>query len=156
MENTVRDLLAPIAREFNVEVLDVQLVGRHRHQRLRIIVDQAGGVASDTLTSISRALSLQLDMADLIAGHYELEVSSPGLDWPLTTPADFQRHAGERVKVDFPDGTSLCGRNLGPEASGFRLLDDCGKEHHIDSGAAVRIRRQVEWKRRSGQGKTRT
>ncbi len=156
MENTVRDLLAPIAREFNVDVLDVQLVGRHRHQRLRIIVDQAGGVTSDTLTSISRALSLQLDMANLIVGRYELEVSSPGLDWPLTTAADFQRHAGERVRIEFPDGTSLCGRNLGPEANGLRLLDDNGREHHVDSGVAVRIRRQVEWKRRSGQGKIRT
>jgi len=151
VEEDVRELLALIARDFGVDVLDVRLAGRYRHQRLRVIVDQTGGVSSDTLTAISRALSLQLDAADPIAGRYELEVSSPGLDWPLTTAADFHRHVGERVKADFPDGSSLSGRNLGAVEGGFRLLDDAGREHRISLSEVVRVRRQVDWKRHSGQ-----
>ncbi len=151
MEEDVRELLAPIARDFDVDVLEVQLAGHPRRQRLRIIVDQAGGVSSDTLTAISRALSLQLDAADLIASRYELEVSSPGLDWPLATAADFRRHIGERIKADFPDGSSLSGRNIGPEGEGFWLQDDGGNRHHIGFAEVVRVRRQVDWKRYSGQ-----
>ena len=94
MEEEIRVLLEPIARDFDVDVLDIKLSGWQNRQRLRVTVDQAGGIGSDTLTRISRALSLQLDAADMISGRYELEVSSPGLNWSLETAADFRRHLG--------------------------------------------------------------
>jgi len=145
VEDDIRALLEPIVRDFNVDVLDVKLSGCQRRQQLQIIVDQAGGIASDMLTRISRALSLQLDAADLIDGGYELEVSSPGLDWPLRTAADFRRHIGERIQADFPDGSTLKGVNIGPDADGFLLLDDSGEEHHLGFDDTAKVKRQVNW-----------
>jgi len=153
VEEDIRTLLEPIARDFNVDVLDIKLGGGRQHRRrLRVTVDRAGGIGSDTLTRISRALSLQLDAADLIAEPYELEVSSPGLGWPLKTDADFQRHLGERIQAVLPDGTSLSGMNLGPQANGFRLLDDMGVEHRLNIAHVARVKRQVDWKKASGHG----
>ncbi len=149
MEEEIRVLLEPIARDFDVDVLDIKLSGWQNRQRLRVTVDQAGGIGSDTLTRISRALSLQLDAADMISGRYELEVSSPGLNWSLETTADFRRHLGERIQADLLEGNSLTGENLGPEADGFRLRDDKGVEHHLDMSCVDRVRRQINWKESS-------
>jgi len=153
VEEDIRALLEPIAMDFNVDVLDIKLGGGRQHrQRLRVTLDQAGGIGSDMLTRINRALSLQLDAANLIAGSYELEVSSPGLDWPLRTDADFQRYLGERIQAVLPDGTSLSGMNLGPQANGFKLLDDKGVVHSLNTAHVTRVRRQVDWKKASGHG----
>ena len=151
MEDEIRALLEPIARDFDVDVLDIKLSGRENSQKLRVTVDQAGGIGSDILARISRALSLQLDAADMIAGRYELQVSSPGLNWPLKTRADFHRHLGERIQADLQDGSSLSGKNMGPDADGFRLLDDSGKEHRLGFGEVVKIMRQVDWNKSSGR-----
>ncbi len=114
MESVIESLLQPIADEMGVDVLKVSLGGGGHSQLLRVVVDRTGGIDSDGLERISRALALQLDAEDLIAGAFRLEVTSPGLDWPLERAADFERHCDEWIKVHFIDGTSQEGRNLGP------------------------------------------
>ncbi len=114
MESEIESLLQPIADELGLEILKVSLGGGGRRQTLKVVVDKAGGVSADSLTRISRGLALQMDAEDLIKGAYMLEVTSPGLDWPLQSEADFRRHQGEWIKVSLIEGTSLEGRNLGP------------------------------------------
>lgn len=154
MEERIRELLAPIARELGVDVLKISLGGGHHRQLLRVIVDRAGGVACEDLERISRALSLQLDAEDLIAGRYHMEVSSPGLDWPLTAPEDFQRHTGERLSVQFVEGASLEGENLGPIEGGVRILDDDGAEHEVLMDGVAKVVRAVQWKKKRAAGKS--
>ncbi len=147
MEDRIRELLAPIVYELGVEVLKVSLGGGHHRQLLRVVVDRTEGVSCETLGQISRALSLQLDAVNLIRGRYHLEVSSPGLDWPLTGEADFRRHKGEILRVCFEDGTSLTGKNAGPCRGGVRIQDDGGRVVDIVMDEVVKIVRVVDWKR---------
>ncbi|MDQ6960256.1 MAG: ribosome assembly cofactor RimP [Mariprofundaceae bacterium] len=147
IENRIRDMLTPIAREMGVDVLKVSLGGGGHQQLLRVIIDQAGGVPFDSVERISRALSLQLDAEDLIRGRYRLEVSSPGLDWPLREATDFRRHAGEMLQVCFEGRSDLMGENLGPCSDGVRIRDAQGNEHEIAVREVVKIVRVVEWER---------
>ncbi len=144
IEARVRAIAEPIAEAMGLAVLEVRFSGG-RQAVLQVIVDAAGGVDIDRLEELHRALSLELDIEDPIAGSYRLEVSSPGLDWPLATAADLARHIGERLKVVLADGRTLCGMNLGPrddELLALRLDD--GREMTIALAEARRIVREPE------------
>jgi len=114
LESEIEALLQPITDELGLDILKVSLSGGGRRQLLKVVVDHSDGINADHLARVSRGLALQMDAEDLIKGAYHLEVTSPGLDWPLQTVADFKRHQGEWVKVSLLEGTSLEGRNLGP------------------------------------------
>ena len=156
MESRIHALLQPITDEFGVDILKISLGSGGHSQLLRVIVDRAGGVSADVLARVSRGLALQMDVENLIAGRYRLEVTSPGLDWPLETGADFSRHQGEWIKVSFLDGTSCEGRNLGPaEAEGddicFTLLIEAkkardNKEQLISMTEVSKVVRAINWK----------
>ena len=150
MEGRIAELLAPITDELGLEILKVSLGGGHHQQLLKVVVDKAGGVPFDLLTRVSRGLSLQLDAEDLIEGRYRLEVTSPGLDWPLSTEADFRRHQGEMLKVTFLDGSTLSGESLGPVEGGVRLGMDDGSEKQVTMDEVARIVRTIDWKKAGG------
>lgn len=97
----VRELVAPTlaAREF--EVVDVE----HRAGVLRVTVDRADGVDLDTISTASHLVSAELDLHDVVPGHYVLEVSSPGIERPLRTPDHFRRFVGSTVAVRTQPGT---------------------------------------------------
>lgn len=153
MEDQIRSLLEPIAEELGVDILKVSLGSGGHSQLLRVIVDRAGGVDSDALERISRGLALQLDAEDLIKSAYRLEVTSPGLDYPFESSADFARHSGEWVKVHFIDGSAVEGRNLGPLADGdaFTLKIEGkrpadSREEVISLGEVTKVVRAINWK----------
>jgi len=150
VEGRIAELLAPIAEELGVDVLKVSLGGSHHHQLLRVVVDKAGGVPFELIARISRALSLQLDAEDLIAGRYNLEVTSPGLDWPLESAADFERHQGEMLKVLYTDGSKLVGESIGLEEDGLRLRLEKGGEKLVVLSEVARVVRTIDWKRAKG------
>ena len=80
---------------------------------VRVIVDLPsgpGGVGSDSLTEVSRAISARLDDVDLVEGSYTLEVSTPGAERPLTDPRHFSRAEGRLVALTLADGSGLDGR----------------------------------------------
>jgi len=153
VEGQIAELLAPIAEEIGVDVLKVSLGGGRYQPVLRVVVDAAGGVPFEAIERISRGLSLQLDAEDLIAGRYRLEVTSPGLDWPLKDATDFRRHQGEMLKVLFSDGSTLSGKNIGPCEAGLCLRLADGAEKEISLDGVARIVRMVDWKHASGRRK---
>jgi ribosome maturation factor RimP len=83
------------------ELVRVQLSGG-TEPVLQIMADRADGAAMtvDDCADISRGISALLDTEDPIAGTYTLEVSSPGIDRPLTRPIDFERYAGFDAKIE--------------------------------------------------------
>jgi ribosome maturation factor RimP len=87
------------ANALGFELVDVELQGGRQHQTLRVYIDSPRGITVDDCADVSRQLSAILDVEDPIPGSYTLEVSSPGLDRPLATVADFQRYQGETIKV---------------------------------------------------------
>jgi len=153
LEEKIAELAAPIAEELGIQVLKVVLSGGHSVRQVQVFADRRGGIDSDLLVRLSRGLSLQLDVEDLIPGKYRLEISSPGLNWPLTSAADFERYEGEWIRVQLEDGTAIEGENRGPVEVGFRMLDDKGNERVFELAEIVRVTRAVNWQQVSGKKK---
>src|SRR6476619_7229859 len=91
----VRALVEPLVADLHLELYDLEYSGGV----VRVTVDQAGGVGMDTIASLTRALSRAFDEQDPIDGHFTLEVSSPGLERTLRTPAHFATAVGTRVSI---------------------------------------------------------
>ncbi|KAE9527452.1 ribosome maturation factor RimP [Testudinibacter aquarius] len=88
----------------SIEALDCELVGIEcqrsgRFLTVRVYIDKDGGVSVDDCADVSRQVSAIMDVEDLIADKYNLEVSSPGLDRPLFSLAHYQRFIGQEVSV---------------------------------------------------------
>lgn len=97
----VADLIAPSLTDMGFELVRVQFTGNTR-KTLQVMAERIDRVAMtvEDCAQISRAASALLDVEDPIAGQYLLEVSSPGLDRPLTRKDDFVRFAGFEVKIE--------------------------------------------------------
>jgi ribosome maturation factor RimP len=91
----VTELAQPVALALGAEIVDVEWHGG----LLRVVVDQPGGVTTDVLSSLNRSLSALLDQHDPVPGRYTLEVTSPGVERPLTRPDHWVRAVGEDVIV---------------------------------------------------------
>ena len=99
LRDTLAAMVRPVVEGLGYELWDLEYSPGRGHGRVRLYIDVAGGVTLDDCERVSRQVSGVLDVEDPIRGAYTLEVSSPGLERPLFTPAHFDRFAGERVKV---------------------------------------------------------
>ena len=81
------------------ELVDVEVKAQRGGHLVRIYVDREGGIGLDELQSVSEEVSTILDVEDPIESSYTLEVSSPGLDRPLRSEADYRRFVGRLVKL---------------------------------------------------------
>jgi len=96
----VEELLLPILEEGGFELVDVEFVREPVGWVLRIYADRPeGGITISDCQWISERIGTLLDVEDLIPHAYNLEVSSPGLDRPLKTQRDFEKHVGIVVKI---------------------------------------------------------
>lgn len=97
----IERMIAPTIVDMGYDVVRVLLSG-NRRARLQVMAERRDGAAMnvDDCAELSHAISAILDVEDPIAGAYELEVSSPGIDRPLTRLADFDRFAGFEAKIE--------------------------------------------------------
>ena len=85
--------------EYGFELVDVQFRPESGGLTLRIIIFSESGVNVDDCAKVSREIGHLLEVEDVIEHSFRLEVSSPGLDWPLRSKRDFLRYKGRKVKV---------------------------------------------------------
>ncbi|HSR65210.1 MAG TPA: ribosome maturation factor RimP [Xanthomonadaceae bacterium] len=107
--NEIAALLVPTVASLGLELLGVEYLPAPGGALLRLYIDLPAGavdaageprsVGIEDCEAVSREVSAQLDVADPISGHYTLEVSSPGVDRPLFTAAQFARFAGGEAKA---------------------------------------------------------
>jgi ribosome maturation factor RimP len=96
----IEELLRPIGARLGLETVEVSVAGEARRTVLRVLMDRPeGGITVEELAQVNEALSRQLDLYDLFAHPYTLEVSSPGLDRLLHSDADFRRFAGKKAEI---------------------------------------------------------
>tara|TARA_R110002072_G_scaffold19100_18_gene71146 strand:+ start:4706 stop:5233 length:528 start_codon:yes stop_codon:yes gene_type:complete len=131
---SIEALILPTVEDLGLEIVRVALMG-DRDTILQIMAERPDGSMSvEDCASLSRALSALLEVEDPIAGHYTLEVSSPGLDRPLTRLKDYARFVGfeARVELEIPrDGQRrFRGRLRGVEAEEVLLQDDGAEAPH--------------------------
>jgi ribosome maturation factor RimP len=126
------ELVEPTLEGLGYTLVRVIVSGRNQ-PTLQVMAERKDGqpMALEDCETISRALSAKLDVEDPIAGSYTLEVSSPGIDRPLTRPADYRRFVGEmaRVETKVPtvDGRRrFAGRIESADETGIRMAVDEG------------------------------
>ena len=127
----LQDLLAPTVHALGLELLGVEYLTQPGGALVRLYIDvpeaDAGerSVGIDECEQVSREVSAQLDVEDPISGNYTLEVSSPGIERPLFSPAQFARFIGENAKVGLKlpqDGRRrLLGRIVAVEGETIRF-----------------------------------
>ncbi len=92
-------LIEPIVASLGCELWGLEYLTQGRYTTLRLFIDSAEGVTLEDCEKVSRQVSSVLDVEDPIEGEYTLEVSSPGLDRPLYTAAQYARYIGEQVNL---------------------------------------------------------
>ena len=100
IDRRLAGIVTPTIEALGFELVRLRLMGGKRHV-LQIMADRPdGGIEVDDCARISRAVSAVLDVEDPISEEYVLEVSSPGIDRPLTRIKDFERHAGYEARLE--------------------------------------------------------
>lgn len=146
----VEEALARRAGELGLDLEGVTLTSAGRHRMLRVAVDKDGGVSLDDLAEATRDLSAALDETDLMGEHpYTLEVTSPGVDRPLTLPRHWRRNRDRLVTVTLADDETVTGR-IGTSDEDGVVLDVDGDERTYAYADLVKAKIQVEFSRKEG------
>ncbi|OBH08664.1 ribosome maturation factor RimP [Mycobacterium sp. E1747] len=109
-QTQVIELLGDEFARAGYEIEDVVIDGRTRPPRITVVADGDEALDLDTIATLSRSASTLLDGLDDVAERYVLEVSSPGVDRPLTSAKHFRRARGRKVDIVLSDGSRLAGR----------------------------------------------
>lgn len=100
LKQTLENLALPILEDLGMELVDLEFKQEgHNNWGLRIFIDKPDGITLDDCVTVSREVEAVLEVEDPIKTGYRLEVSSPGLDRPLTKPEDYTRFAGKNIKL---------------------------------------------------------
>jgi ribosome maturation factor RimP len=124
----LRAVVAPVVEAAGYDLEELRLTRAGRRFVVRVLVDADGGINLDAVAAVSRGVSDALDAAEerggeLLDGEYQLEVSSPGVDRPLTLPRHWRRNVSRLVATTV-DGVALTGRVTTVDADGVLLEVD--------------------------------
>jgi len=131
----LNELLQPLVEDLGYEFVGLEFNSNPKNSLLRIYIDHEDGVGIDDCENVSREVAALLDVNDPIKSHYNLEISSPGLDRPLFTPAHYRKFAGEQAQINLfapQDGRrKFSGPILGADENSVRMEQD-GAEVTLD------------------------
>ena len=140
-------LIEPVIAGVGMDLESVRMTVAGRRRLLRIVVDSDHGVNLDDAADVSREVSAVLDESNALGDvPYTLEVSSPGVDRPLTEPRHWRRAAGRLVKVKVTGEGAVEGRVLAADADGV-TLDLAGRMRQLGYGELGAGSVQIEFGR---------
>ena len=145
-----RAAIAPVLAAHDVSLCELEWLTDRGHWTLRLTIERpgsaevSGGVTLEDCAEVSRDVSAVLDAEDLVPHAYQLEVSSPGLDRPLRSAADFARFAGRTARVKLsapaPDGQRLLRGPLAAAGEGKVAVLVDGKRIEVPLADVVEAR----------------
>ena len=136
IEGRIADVIGPVIAAAGMDLESVRVSAAGRRRLLRVVVDSDRGVSLDDAAAISRNLSAALDATPVMGDFpYTLEVSSPGVDRPLTDPRHWRRAVGRLVQVTAADAGPISGRVLAADSDGVTL--DVAGDHRRFGYAAL-------------------
>jgi len=146
------ELAEPLIEFEQMELIDVECLKMKTRWIIKIYMDKEGGVTLDDCAEISNQVGNLLDVHDIPPGPYSLEVSSPGLDRPLSRDKDFMKYRGSKVKVKV-NGVIHGKRNfhgtlidfLQEDEKRTLILDEEGKLYYIPRENVVRANLKYEF-----------
>ncbi|WP_067606483.1 ribosome maturation factor RimP [Nocardiopsis listeri] len=146
-EERIAELLEPVLAKAGLDLEAVELTPAGKRRVLRVVVDSDNGVDLDLVGEISQDVNEALDASDVMGETpYVLEVTSPGVDRPLTTPRHWRRSRGRLVKVNLVEGGDLTGRVTESDDQGV-TLDVKGRSRTLAYDKIAKAKVQVEFRR---------
>ena len=146
------EVLAPLVAAAGYDLEDLRVAAAGKRSVVRVVVDKDGGVTLDDVADISRVVSDALDAEDeadpgLLGTSYVLEVSSPGVDRPLTEPRHWRRNVGRLVTATLREGGPVTGRITAADDDTV-TLDVAGSPRDLPYAELVKGLVQVEFNRK--------
>jgi ribosome maturation factor RimP len=147
VERIEAELVDPLAVQgLDVEAVELTPAGKRRV--LRVAVDKDGGVTLDEVAEATREVGRVLDESDVMGEQpYTLEVTSRGVDRPLTLPRHWRRNLDRLVKATLDDGSTVTGRIIDAYESAA-TLDISGKQREVPYANVRKALVQVEFNRK--------
>jgi ribosome maturation factor RimP len=145
------ELVDPLsALGLDVEAVEISPAGKRRI--LRVAVDKDGGVTLDDVADATREVSRVLDDSDVMGEQaYTLEVTSRGVDRPLTLSRHWRRNHDRLVKVTLADGSAVTGRIIDSDDDAA-TLEVSGRTRKVPFADVAKALVQVEFNRKPGAG----
>jgi len=144
MKDTIQQCIGALAETSDLELVDLVISS----DTIRVYIEKPGGIRLDDCSRLSREIYRSLDeMDEAILEQYRLEVSSPGIDRPLKTAADFSRNLGSRVAVVYSAGdrvSSVEGVIGSVTETGFTIVIN-GKPTEIQLDSVKKAQLVMEW-----------
>jgi ribosome maturation factor RimP len=147
VDERVRSVVSPVVQAAGLDLEGLVLMAAGRRRLLRVVVDGDGGLPLDTVAEVARLVSDALDESDAMGGQpYVLEVTSPGVDRPLTAPRHWRRSVRRLVHAELLGGGEILGRVTAADDTGADLLveGEPRRLHYVD---VVRAAVQLEFSR---------
>lgn len=152
LSEKITALVQPAVESAGFFLEDVHVVSPGKHRIITCIVDGQTPLNLDQVTSVSRDISELLDSAEFMDDSaFTLEVTSPGVDRPLTLPRHWQKNLNRLVKVVKIDGSVVNGRITTIEDAQIILLEDIKgkiKEHSLSFNDVKRANVEIEFNRK--------
>ncbi|MCP5158456.1 MAG: ribosome maturation factor RimP [Gammaproteobacteria bacterium] len=140
----LRKKLSSVVESMGYEWVGMEFHSSRSNALLRVYIDNEVGIALEDCQRVSHQLSGVLDVEDPIAGHYTLEISSPGLDRPLFEANHFERFAGSQARLQLHEllegRRKLVGRLLGMHGKDVVIMDNEGRKWQVPLEQVVKAR----------------
>jgi ribosome maturation factor RimP len=144
---SLENFLRPIVAQFGCDLEDAEIAQAGKRRLLRVLIDRDNGISLDDVAEVTRAISKALDADDIMGGGaYTMEVSSPGVDRPLTQPRHWRRNLTRLVAVTMESGDKVTGRvtTVSDESA---ELDVKGRTRTVQFADVAKAKVQIEFNR---------
>lgn len=121
LRNTIEEIVEKHLPDEEHFIVEVQLIENGSKAQLKILIDADQGIKIETCALISRQVGEEIEAKELLADAYVLEVSSPGVDYPLNSKRQYLKNIGRKLKVTLTDGKEIEGELLSVGPSEIKL-----------------------------------
>jgi ribosome maturation factor RimP len=112
IRQTIEEIVEKHLPDASHFIVDIILAEKAQKSHVKILIDADAGLRIDTCAKLSRSVGEEIEAKDILPDAYVLEVSSPGLDYPLSSKRQYAKNIGRRLKVSLSDGKEIEGELL--------------------------------------------
>lgn len=122
LRQTIEEIVEKHLPDASHFVVDIQIVEKGPKKSLHILIDADQGITIETCALVSRAVGDEIEAKELMDSAYVMEVSSPGVDFPLSSRRQYQKNIGRTLKITRDNGETLEGKLSEVDQRGIQLL----------------------------------
>lgn len=149
LESRLRDIVEEVLGASPLYLVDLNVRGRKGSQVIDVFIDSDTDLDVEMLAEVSRELGFLLDTEDLIKGSYSLNVSSPGVDRPLSLPRQYKKNVGRKLKVKRrtaeDSSETIMGQLVSASEESIELDVDRKGRVHISYADIMEAKVQLPW-----------